>query len=506
MNLQKEVAKRLAAKISDHLERRTDQIELFAHFLDFEKQTERELVYRLNDLLAHWHEYDVITVADREGQEICKVSRYYTFSPDELSRLPPDEVLEAVLRGQTHISRINLSPESQLPRVRVTSPVRDFRGVVQGIIALDVNVSMMWRLLSKYRIGTHREAYVVDADGSLIIHESISSVLKRKNLKNIEGVKALLAGSIGAFEYDGLSGGRVVGANAPVSLTGWGVLVEEPVRSAYRELYMLSAIFLALFVCTIASAFLFGLRFSNKRIIEPVKALKEEAASVARGDFTRRVDMGRPDELGQLGESFNRMVDRLQEITVSRDELAREIEDRRAVEESLRRSEEKYRDVFENTSDLLCIHDLQGNLIETNLAFKEKYGYGEQELCGLNLGSLIPERYKHQFDDYLQRIKENGKDSGLLRVMTKEGQEILLEYSNSLVFDATGPVAVRGSARDVTEAWLAQERLKESEAKSRALLKTITETAILLDRQGNVLAVNQVGAVRLGYKESEILG
>ena len=54
--------------------------------------------------------------------------------------------------------------------------------------------------------------------------------------------------------------------------------------------------------------------------------------------------------------------------------IVADITEMKLSEEALRKSEEKYRDLFENGSDLLCFHDLEGNLIDTNLAFKKEYG------------------------------------------------------------------------------------------------------------------------------------
>jgi PAS domain S-box-containing protein len=149
-------------------------------------------------------------------------------------------------------------------------------------------------------------------------------------------------------------------------------------------------------------------------------------------------------------------------------------------EEKLQESEEKYRDIFKNVSDFLYFHDLEGNLIETNLAWKMEYGFSDDDLAHLNLRDLIPERYRNQFDDYLKRVKENGEDEGLMKVITKEDRERIVEYRNSLVFDATGPVGIRGSGRDITERVRAEEALRQERDKLQdALVKVKTLSGML---------------------------
>ncbi|MFO7712852.1 PAS domain S-box protein, partial [Desulfosarcina sp.] len=144
----------------------------------------------------------------------------------------------------------------------------------------------------------------------------------------------------------------------------------------------------------------------------------------------------------------------------------RDVTDRMATQEALRRSEERYRDLFENVSDFLYFHDLDGNFIETNLALKHAHGYSPEEFEKISVRSLMPEEVRPEFDDYLQRIVENGADEGLFPVVHKDGSVIITEYKNLLVRDSEGkPVGVRGSARDITAKLKAEKKNRQLEAK-----------------------------------------
>jgi PAS domain S-box-containing protein len=178
----------------------------------------------------------------------------------------------------------------------------------------------------------------------------------------------------------------------------------------------------------------------------------------------------------------------------------------RRAEEALRASEEKYRDIFENVSDFIYIHDMEGYFTETNLAFIAEYGYGEDDLANLTLRDIIPERYKHQFEDYLKEIIEKGQSEGLMRIVTKDGDERIIEYKNALVYDKTGPIGVRGSARDITERRKAELALRESEERYRTVMEANPDPVVVYDLEGKVVYFNPAFTRVFGWPLQDCIG
>ena len=133
--------------------------------------------------------------------------------------------------------------------------------------------------------------------------------------------------------------------------------------------------------------------------------------------------------------------------------------------QKLQRSEEKYRDIFENVSDFLYYHDLDGRIVETNRSFRKVSGYNGAELKQMRITDLIPERYRWEFEAYQKDIRKNGRSEGSMRLEKKNGAELIIEYKNSLVYDQGKPVGIRGSARDITERWLARKEKRGLEKK-----------------------------------------
>jgi two-component system NtrC family sensor kinase len=249
----------------------------------------------------------------------------------------------------------------------------------------------------------------------------------------------------------------------PVAINGekWHVILGlslKSVKEAIRSLIIRNAAFGGLIVLL----GIIGSLFLSKSISRPIINLANAAKTISAGNWNHNVTIQSRDEVGLLSHFFDRMLQSL-----------------KRGEEALKESEERYRDIFENVSDFLYFHDLEGHLIETNLAWKKEYGFTKDDFANLNLRDLLPDRYKHLVEDYLKRVKEHGKDEGLMKVVTKDGSERIVEYRNSLVYDLTAPIGVRGSARDITEAKRAEEKLKEY---SQNLEKMVEERTVELKK------------------------
>jgi len=201
-------------------------------------------------------------------------------------------------------------------------------------------------------------------------------------------------------------------------------------------------------------------------------------------------------------------------VSIICQDITEQLKTQTALEESdkkLKESERKYRDIFENINEGVYLHDLDGNFIDINTHFAKNIGYTKNEIKTKNARNLMPEKYKHEFDEYLKRIKINGYEKGVFQVTPKYGGTHLVEYINSLVQGEDGPVAVRGVARDVTEEFKArkalkqsQKELKESERKFRDIFDNINAYIYIHDLDGNYIETNAYFINNMGYSESEL--
>ena len=168
-----------------------------------------------------------------------------------------------------------------------------------------------------------------------------------------------------------------------------------------------------------------------------------------------------------------------------------DITERKRVEEALRESEDRYRDLVEHSQDLVCTHDLAGKLLSTNPAPARILGYEVAELLKIPMRELIAPEYREQFDQYLARIETVGMDEGLLALVTRTGERRIWEYHNTLRTEGVRSPIVRGMAHDVTDRLRAERELRTSEERFRQLAENIREVFYLTDiRNQRVLYVS----------------
>ncbi len=130
-------------------------------------------------------------------------------------------------------------------------------------------------------------------------------------LIDFEAIRPLARADVDSSFRHRLDDGRMVaGASARVPYTGWTVVVAEPVEQVYgaaSEIVRNTAQVLGVsLLLAVAVGAVVGLSLS-----QPVQRLRDSAHAVAEGDFSRRVQVGRSDELGELASAFNHMAETL---------------------------------------------------------------------------------------------------------------------------------------------------------------------------------------------------
>ncbi|HSQ20744.1 MAG TPA: PAS domain S-box protein, partial [Blastocatellia bacterium] len=163
----------------------------------------------------------------------------------------------------------------------------------------------------------------------------------------------------------------------------------------------------------------------------------------------------------------------------------------RRVEEALRRSEERYRDLFENATDLIQSCAPDGKLIYANRAWCEALGYSADEVPQLSIFDIVHPSSRSHCHEMFSRVM-SGENVVHIEAtfVTREGSRIKVEGSSSCRFKDGKPVATRSIFRDVTERKRAEEALKQSERQLQAILDNSTTLVYVKDYWGRYILIN----------------
>jgi signal transduction histidine kinase len=183
-----------------------------------------------------------------------------------------------------------------------------------GVSVAQVNLKLIWDVVSKIKVGEHGRAYVVDADGRLIAHPDISLVLRNTDMSRLAQVRSARKGSSteDVQEAVDIGGHEVLTAYAPVNPLGWFVFAETPIEEAYAPLYKSIARTAYVLLGALALAFVAGM-FLAGRMVVPIQALRAGAARIGSGDLGQRIAITSGDEVEALANQFNDMAGKLQE-------------------------------------------------------------------------------------------------------------------------------------------------------------------------------------------------
>ena len=197
-------------------------------------------------------------------------------------------------------------------------------------------------------------------------------------------------------------------------------------------------------------------------------------------------------------------------------EYALNITDRKIAQQELKKSEEKYRHLFENSPYYIILLDKDGNFIDCNNSAVDIFGYYKEDLLSNNFRemSIIPPELLPLLENNIELLIKGERVSPLEFIpIRKDGKKIWINAQASLIkLDSEFFIYVIG--QDITERKKAERKLKESEENSRDLahqwrttFDAMSEPVFLLDLERNILQCNKITLDFLGKKDyDEIIG
>lgn len=236
---------------------------------------------------------------------------------------------------------------------------------------------------------------------------------------------------------------------------------------------------------------------------------KERTEAHLRGELTNSsilLEVRHADDRLILLEIFENPI-KVNGVVVGLQGVARNITEQKQIERKLKESEELFRNLVENISDVFYIVNKQGIMKYCSPNFFTLTGFLPKEILGHNYVRIIaPVDRRQAVEHYINETKRGVLDTNLeVRVAGKDGQIHWVEQNTRIVRDEKGEVLeYRNVARDITYRKHAEEALKKSEEWFRNLFEKASDGIFHLSLRGEILAVNKAFAVMHGYTVEEM--
>ncbi len=186
----------------------------------------------------------------------------------------------------------------------------------------------------------------------------------------------------------------------------------------------------------------------------------------------------------------------------------RDISALKDMEDKIRKSEARYREIFENANDFVFTTGLDGVFTSVNRALCQWSGYRADELIGASIGKVV---HPHHLDKAraMTEAKLKGEASQTryeIEILDKAGKAIMIELNTRLIIENGKPMGVHGIARDTSERRKAEVELSEQLNFIEQLINAIPNPLFYKDTQGRYLGCNKAFEQYIGRPRKEIAG
>ena len=309
-----------------------------------------------------------------------------------------------------------------------------------GVLGLDLLLTTIKNEILDIRYEEAGISLLVERNGNIIVHpeytagnKSWNDTFPEENILNIPSLSPLSEEIFNAstgFEIVNVDGKSTYAVFAPIDEINGSLLFllpEEAVMQSINDTINRTIFFLILVFLFIV---LILLLFVSS-VTKPVEELRAAAMEVARGNLDYKLDIKSNDEFGELSKEFNRMVGRLKKTT-----------------QELKESQERYKSIFDESTDVIYITTEDGKVVDINKAGEKLFGYTREELMKMDPAEFYEN--KEDREKFKREIEKKGfvKDYEV-RFRRKDGKLLDCILSTTMIKKG-GKTYYQGIIRDVT--------------------------------------------------------
>jgi len=169
----------------------------------------------------------------------------------------------------------------------------------------------------------------------------------------------------------------------------------------------------------------------------------------------------------------------------------KDITHRKLFELALKKSEEEKAAVLDNAQAIICLHDLDGVILDVNLAAEKFTGYTKKELIGSSLVKLISPDFHQYFGSYLSELTGKKNAEGSFQIIKKDGTRRAWLYQNALYDNKDGKPYIIASAIDITESVKAKNEIEKQQQFIKEIIENSPNIIFVMNEQHQVVLHNK---------------
>jgi PAS domain S-box-containing protein len=279
----------------------------------------------------------------------------------------------------------------------VTAPVLDNNGSYIGAIVFEDDVVPIYKLIQETgSLGSTGEILICKKTGNQVFylnpfrHEQDSVFRKIISIGDKNGFAAQEAvqGREGSGKFLDYRGVQVIGAWRYIPELEWGIVAKMDVQEAFAEITKLRHLVLIILVIMFLLAGITAISIAES-IACPIQLLTKGAAIIGSGNLDHKVGTGSKDEIGQLSKEFDKMAEDLKTVTVSRDELNTQIEERKQAQEKLADERRNLEMIFDAVNVGMLLLDESGSVKRVNNVVSQLLDKDPSALCDVPPGNAL---------------------------------------------------------------------------------------------------------------------
>lgn len=319
-----------------------------------------------------------------------------------------------------------------------------------GVLGFDILLETLKNDILDIKFGNSGYPLLVDRNGNIFVHPEYTAYgrkwnesFEEENIKNISGLNEIsdeIINGTSGLKTISMIGGKNYAVFSPIDEINGSLIfilpesvVTHDIEKTIKNIFL---IFFSIFIIVVIISIIFSSSLSK-----PINELQKATKDISDGNLDRSIEIKGKDEISQLAKDFNLMVAKL-----------------KMADKKLRESEEKYRGIFEESTDVIYISNPEGKIIDINEAGEKLFGYSREELLRIDVHELYENREDRK--RFQKEIEKNGfvKDYEV-RLKRKDGSTIDCILSTVLI-KKDGEIFYQGIIRDVTDIKEARRRLE----------------------------------------------